>query len=85
MDNNVLDDRIYLYEGVLRISKMQKAELEKHNEEIAGLMSALITDEAKEELAKITQINYKEMIELEIKLAELEQSLKAMKGLRFLM
>lgn len=74
-----LEDAIAIMETSLTAVKEQNVALEKYCVKIAGIMEKLKTNEAKQELAEITQINYKKMIELEVRIAEMESSLKVMK------
>ena len=74
-----LEDAIVIMETSLAAAKEQKVALDKYCVKIAGIMEKLKTNEAKQELAEITQVNYKKMIELEVKIAEMETALKAMK------
>ena len=78
-EKNQLEDAIVIMETSLEAAKEQKVALDKYCAQIAGIMEKLKTNEAKQELAEITQINYKKMVELEIKIAEMENQLKAMK------
>lgn len=74
-----LEDAIVIMETSLEAAKEQKVALDKYCAQIAGIMEKLKTNEAKQELAEITQINYRKMLELDIKIAEMENQLKAMK------
>ena len=78
-EKNQLEDAIVIIETSLAAAKEQKVELDKYCVKIAGIMEKLKTNEAKQELAEITQVNYKKMIELEVRIAEMENQLKAMK------
>lgn len=78
-EKNQLEDAIVIMETSLAAAKEQKVALDKYCAQIAGIMEKLKTNEAKQELAEITQINYKKMIELEVRIAEMENQLKAMK------
>lgn len=74
-----LEDAIVIMETSLEAAKEQKVALDKYCEQIAGIMEKLKTNESKQELAEITQINYKKMIELEVRIAEMEKQLGLMK------
>ena len=74
-----LEDAIVIMETALAAAKEQKVALEKYGVKIAGAMDRLKTEQAKKDLAEITQANYKKMIEFEINIAEIEVTLKAMK------
>ena len=78
-EKDQLEDAIVIMSTALAAAKEQKEGLEKYCGQIAGAMDKLRTEEAKQELAEITQINYRKMVELEIKIAEMENQLKAMK------
>lgn len=78
-EKDQLEDAIVIMETSLEAAKEQKEELDKYCVKIAGIMEKLKTNEAKQELAEITQVNYKKMIELEVRIAEMENQLKAMK------
>ena len=58
---------------------MNKKVLEDYNLEIAKIMDRLKTDEIRQALAVITQDNYKNQIEIEINIAEMEEEYKKMK------
>lgn len=76
MENNeieVLKDSIILGESLIEVAKKKKEVLDDYNTKIAGIMEKLKTDEIRQQLAVITQENYKKQIELEIGLAELEK------------
>lgn len=82
MENNeieVLKDSIILCESALEVMKKKKKILDDYNTEIAGIMEKLKTDEIRQELAVITQENYKNQIEVEISLAEMEAQYKKVK------
>lgn len=82
MENNeieVLKDSIILCESALEVMKKKKKILDDYNTEIAGIMEKLKTDEIRQALAVITQENYKNQIELEINLAQLEKEHEIMK------
>ena len=74
-----LEDAIAIMETSLEAAKEQKVALDKYCTQIAGAMDKLRTEQAKQDLAEITQVNFKKMVELEIRIAEMENSLKAMK------
>lgn len=74
-----LEDAIVIMETALAAAKEQKVALEKYGIKIAGAMDKLKTEQAKQDLAEITQVNFKKMVELEIRIAEMESSLKVMK------
>ena len=74
-----IEDAIVIMETSLAAAKEQKVALEKYCAQIAGIMEKLKTNEAKQELAEITQVNYKKMIELEVRIAEMEKQLGIMK------
>lgn len=78
-EKDQLEDAIVIMETSLTAAKEQKVALEKYCAQIAGIMEKLKTNEAKQELAEITQINYKKMIELEVRIAEMEKQLGLMK------
>ena len=78
-EKNQLEDAIVIMETSLAAAKEQKVALDKYCAQIAGIMEKLKTNEAKQELAEITQINYKKMIELEVRIAEMEKQLGIMK------
>lgn len=78
-EKDQLEDAIVIMETSLEAAKEQKVALDKYCAQIAGIMEKLKTNEAKQELAEITQVNYKKMIELEVRIAEMENQLKAMK------
>lgn len=75
----VLKDSIILCESTIDIMKKKKKVLDDYNTEIAGIMEKLKTDEIRQVLAVITQENYKNQIELEINLAEMEAQYKKVK------
>ena len=74
-----LEDAIVIMETSLAAAKEHKVALDKYCAQISGIMEKLKTNEAKQELAEITQINYKKMIELEVRIAEMEKQLGLMK------
>ena len=78
-EKDQLEDAIVIMSTALEAAKEQKVALEKYCVQIAGAMDKLKTEQAKQDLAEITQANYKKMIEFEIRMAELESTLKAMK------
>ena len=78
-EKDQLEDAIVIMSTALEAAKEQKVALEKYCAQIAGIMEKLKTNEAKQELAEITQINYKKMIELEVRIAEMEKQLGIMK------
>lgn len=78
-EKDQLEDAIVIMSTALAAAKEQKEGLEKYCAQIAGAMDKLRTEEAKQDLAEITQVNYKKMVELEIRIAEMENSLKVMK------
>lgn len=82
MENNeieVLKDSLILGESLIEVAKKKKEVLDDYNTKIAGIMEKLKTDEIRQELAVITQENYKNQIELEINLAQLEKEHEIMK------
>ena len=78
-EKDQLEDAIVIMETSLIAAKEQKVALEKYCVQIAGIMEKLKTNEGKQELAEITQVNYKKMIELEVRIAEMEKQLGLMK------
>ena len=78
-EKNQLEDAIVIMSTALEAAKEQKVALEKYGVKIAGAMDKLKTEQAKQDLAEITQANYKKMIEFEINIAEIEVALKSMK------
>ena len=83
MENNeieVLKDSLILGESLIEVAKKKKEVLDDYNTKIAGIMEKLKTDEIRQELAVITQENYKNQIELEINLAQLEKEHEIMKS-----
>lgn len=83
MENNeieVLKDSLILGESLIEVAKKKKKVLDDYNTKIAGIMEKLKTDEVRQALAAITQENYKNQIELEINLAQLEKEHKIMKS-----
>lgn len=78
-EKDQLEDAIVIMSAALEAAKEQKVALERYGVQIAGAMDKLKTEQAKQDLAEITQANYKKMIEFEIRMAELESTLKAMK------
>lgn len=78
-EKDQLEDAIVIMETSLAAAKEQKVALDKYCAQIAGIMEKLKTNEAKQELAEITQINYKKMIELEVRITEMEKQLGIMK------
>lgn len=78
-EKDQLEDVILIIETSLAAAKEQKVAVDKFCVQIAGIMEKLKTNEAKQELAKITQVNYKTMIELEVRIAEMEKQLGLMK------
>ena len=78
-EKNQLEDAIVIMETALAAAKEQKVAVDKFCVQVAGIMEKLKTNEAKQELAEITQVNYKTMIELEVKIAEMEKQLGLMK------
>lgn len=84
MENNeieVLKDSLILGESLIEVAKKKKKVLDDYNTKIAGIMEKLKTDEIRQQLAVITQENYKNQIELEINLAQLEKEHKIMKSM----
>ena len=84
MENNeieVLKDSLILGESLIEVAKKKKKVLDDYNTKIAGIMEKLKTDEVRQQLAVITQENYKNQIELEINLAQLEKEHKIMKSM----
>lgn len=78
-EKDQLEDVILIIETSLAAAKEQKVAVDKFCVQIAGIMEKLKTNEAKQELAEITQVNYKTMIELEVRIAEMEKQLGLMK------
>lgn len=78
-EKDQLEDAIVIMETSLAAAKEQKVALDKYCVKISEIMEKLKTNEAKQELAEITQINYKKMIELEVRIAEMEKQLGLMK------
>ena len=78
-EKDQLEDAIVIMETALAAAKEQKVALERYGVKIAGAMDKLKTEQAKQDLAEITQTNYKKMIEFEINIAEIEVTLKSMK------
>ena len=78
-EKDQLEDAIVIMEISLAAAKEQKVALDKYCVKISGIMEKLKTNESKQELADITQINYKKMIELEVRIAEMEKQLGLMK------
>lgn len=78
-EKDQLEDAIVIMETALEAAKEQKVALEQYGVQIARAMDKLKTEQAKQDLAEITQVNYKKMIEFEIRMAEMESNLKAMK------
>lgn len=84
MENNeieVLKDSLILGESLIEVAKKKKEVLDDYNTKIAGIMEKLKTDEIRQQLAVLTQENYKNQIELEINLAQLEKEHKIMKSM----
>lgn len=83
IDNEIeiLKDSIILCDSTIDIMKKKKEVLDDYNTKIAGIMEKLKTDEVRQELAVITQENYKNQIELEINLAQLEKEHEIMKSM----
>ena len=84
MENNeieVLKDSLILGESLIEVVKKKKEVLDDYNTKIAGIMEKLKTDEIRQQLAVLTQENYKNQIELEINLAQLEKEHKIMKSM----
>ena len=82
MENNeieVLKDSLILGESLIEVAKKKKKVLDDYNTKIAGIMEKLKTDEIRQALAVITQDNYKNQIEIEINIAEMEEEYKKMK------
>lgn len=80
--NEEIEDRLILYETSLKEAKKQKDLLIKFTEKIAGIMNELKTDTVKQELAEVTQNNYKKMIELEMEIALAEEALEYFKKIK---
>ena len=78
-EKDQLKDAIVIMETALEAAKEQKVALERYGAQIARAMDKLKTEQANQDLAEITQANYKKMIEFEIRMAEIESTLKAMK------
>lgn len=78
-EKDQLEDVILIIETSLAAAKEQKVAVDKFCVQIAGIMEKLKTNEAKQELSEITQVNYKTMIELEVRIAEMEKQLGLMK------
>ena len=78
-EKDQLKDAIVIMSAALEAAKEQKVALERYGVQIARAMDKLKTEQAKQDLAEITQANYKKMIEFEIRMAEIESTLKAMK------
>lgn len=78
-EKDQLEDAIVIMSTALEAAKEQKEALERYGVKIAGAMDRLKTEQAKQDLAEITQANYKKMIEFEINIAEIEVTLKSMK------
>lgn len=77
----VLKDSLILGESLIEVAKKKKEVLDDYNTKIAGIMEKLKTDEIRQQLAVITQENYKNQIELEINLAQLEKEHEIMKSM----
>ena len=75
----VLKDSLILDESLIEVAKKKKEVLDDYNTKIAGIMEKLKTDEIRQQLAVITQENYKKQIEIEINIAEAEVEYKKMK------
>ena len=78
-EKDQLEDAIVIMETSLTAAKEQKVALEQYGVQIARAMDKLKTEQAKQDLAEITQVNYKKMIEFEIRIAEMEKQLGLMK------
>ena len=81
-DEELINDKIMLYEKILKAARKKKENLTSYMEEIADIMRKLKTDEVKEELAIITQENYKKMLDLDISLAIAEKELETYRLIR---
>lgn len=83
-ENNkeLLEDRYLIATTSYRLVKVQKQTLEDFCRQIAALMDDMKSETGKQELAEITQSNYKSMIELEIQLGQLENAIKGLDFLR---
>lgn len=74
-----LEDTLLILESALKSAQEQKEYLQKYCEEIAAIMDQLKTESAKQELAEITQVNYKKMLEFDINIAKTERMIGLLK------
>ena len=81
-NKKLIDDRYLVATTTYNLIKKQKKQLDDFCVEIAGLMDQLQTDDAKQELAQLTQANFKTMIEMEVQLGQLKKAIKELEWLK---
>lgn len=74
-------DQEKILKKAIEAAKEQRKAATKYCEDIASVMGELETEEGRQMLAEITQENYKQMIELDIKISLLEKELDVLKYL----
>lgn len=60
----------------MKLVKKQRDYVQRFCEEIASIMGEIKTDSAKKELSELTQKNYAELVEMDIRIGLLEKTLK---------
>ena len=78
----LIEDRLLVAKTSYELISGQKKQLDEFCVKIAGLMDQLKTNDAKQELAQLTQVNFKTMIEMEMQLAQLEKSIEELEWLQ---
>ena len=81
-NKKLIDDRYLMATTCYNLIKKQKKDLDDFCVKTAALMDQLKTDEAKQELAELTQTNFKTMIEMEMQLAQLEKAVEELEWLK---
>lgn len=72
-------DSIKIIERHIEYSKEQREAAVKYCEQVASIMEELESEEGKKLLAEITQENYKQILELDIRIELLEKELEIAK------
>lgn len=81
-NKKLIDDRYLMATTCYNLIKKQKKDLDDFCVKIAGLMEKLQTEDAKQELAELTQTNFKTMIEMEMQIAQLEKAIEELEWLK---
>ncbi len=76
MGKEELQDWILITKRQLKLVKKQRDYVQQFCEEFASIMGEIKTDSVKKELSKLTQENYTELVEMDIRIGLLEKTLK---------